>query len=146
MSLPGDYLGVCRPGTLCECGQPAVGIWQGETDSFGFEELYFCQACSNEFVKVVCAPRSGECDWCHKEGIIKETRDPDEGMHGPVYDVCKVCRNDMHKRLMEELEYYEKLEREDREREERWEQQLKEDEEQQAKDDAEDKRWMEETG
>lgn len=35
----------------------------------------------------------GRCDWCKRDGLeLRKARDWEEGMRGPVYDVCAQCR------------------------------------------------------
>ena len=44
------------------------------------------------------------CEWCKKDALdVKEHRDYEEGLNGPVYDVCKDCRKKEAALLDEEL-------------------------------------------
>jgi hypothetical protein len=119
-------------GDTCHCGSPADLIVQGETDSFGYEANPVCRACHSQPQE----PMTGACEWCRSKapsptigdlflprrqseekqpiclnGQIQEqlfpTRDPDEGMHGPVYYVCRTCLAKQRERLRREAEYWE---------------------------------------
>lgn len=91
-------------GTMCDNhpDEPAVTRVQGETDSFGSEMEDICQQCIDERRAYRCSEagkaeelewRTGNCDWCKKPATDRrETRDYEEGMHGPVYMVCGPCR------------------------------------------------------
>jgi len=68
---------------------------QTETDSFGCEYACLCEPCFTKFKADVEAERSKprRCDWCKTETTdCRPTRDYDEGMAGPIYDVCQACR------------------------------------------------------
>jgi hypothetical protein len=48
-----------------------------------------------------------KCDWCkEKASDIRPTRDYEEGMHGPVYYVCGLCRKQRDNLIREELTEY----------------------------------------
>jgi hypothetical protein len=84
---------------------PAVHCIQGETDSFGHEEICFCQPCYDAYREEVKKPKDGYCEWHKGEGTdITPYRDSDEGMNGPVYDVCAACRKRNQERLHQELD------------------------------------------
>lgn len=73
----------------------AVARIQGETDSFGSELNDLCQECFDEERRYARSleARSGNCDWCKREKTdLADTRDYEEGLHGPVYRVCGACR------------------------------------------------------
>lgn len=84
-------------GTRCDDhpDRPAVARIQGETDSFGCEMIDMCQECLAEHRAYVRSPEAttGRCDWCKAEvSDFRRTRDYEEGMYGPVYEVCGACR------------------------------------------------------
>jgi hypothetical protein len=98
-------------GAMCDQhgDRPAVRRLQGETDSFGCEYVDMCQECLDEHRRFIEAERDRPrfCDWCKKEKHgVRPHRDIDEGMAGPVYDVCTDCIRKENKRLHEELEDY----------------------------------------
>lgn len=71
----------------------AVARIVGETDSFGSEVGDYCNECDNAIrVQLAGNTNPGRCDWCrnHVEKRRKK-RDIDEGLRGPVYDVCDAC-------------------------------------------------------
>ena len=85
--------------------RPAVNRVQTETDSFGCEYAHLCQECIDKMRAEVAAARCGKCDWCKKDATdLSPRRDYDEGMSGPVYDVCGVCRTNANERARAELE------------------------------------------
>lgn len=109
-SLPGrshDF----PDGTVCDHhpDRPAVARIQGETDSFGCEMMDMCQGCLDEhraYVRSTDAS-TGRCDWCKKDATdLRHTRDYDEGMCGPVYEVCGPCRTRRDERAQAELDAY----------------------------------------
>lgn len=67
---------------------------QGETDSFGCEMHDLCDECAKRFRAEMrsAEARTGECDWCGLEATnLSARRDWEEGMSGPVYQVCGAC-------------------------------------------------------
>jgi len=67
---------------------------QGETDSMGCEMHDLCDECTAELRESMLSPeaRSGRCDWCKQEATdLRAKRDWEEGMTGPVYQVCGSC-------------------------------------------------------
>ena len=86
----------------------AVARVQGETDSFGCEMIDMCQKCLDEHKEYQrTADRSGTCDWCKQHAdYLSPARDYDEGMHGPVYEICRDCRKRRDDEAREELEEY----------------------------------------
>lgn len=83
----------------------AVARIQGETDSFGCEYLDLCQECVNELRAFAALDRIGVCDWCKQEATdLRPSRDYDEGMSGPVYEVCGACVRRDNERAYAELE------------------------------------------
>lgn len=110
-TLPGSHHSVPKD-AACDThpDRPATHRVQGETDSFGSEMIDMCDACYAEHVQYQrTRDRSGVCDWCknHKPRVI-ETRDYEEGMHGPVYLVCDACIQRRDESLREELARYER--------------------------------------
>lgn len=106
--LPGRHLKV-RPGDVCDTegheNIPAVKAIQGETDSFGHETMYFCQACYDEWAALPDPVLEGTCDWCKKpDQVLQYRRDSDEGMSGPVYTVCATCVKKDNDSLQAELD------------------------------------------
>lgn len=109
-SLPGSRHGVPK-GMKCDDHpeRDAVVRLQGETDSFGCEMHDLCDECAKSFMAYERSPeaRTGKCDWCKSVATdLRHARDYDEGSHGPVYRVCKSCRDEYRKRLEEELDSY----------------------------------------
>ena len=91
-TLPGHTTTVLE-GKVCDThpDRPAVKRIQGETDSYGCEYIFMCQECLDEYRS--SEPEAGMCDWCHKDAILSPMRDFDEGSFGPVYQVCRECRD-----------------------------------------------------
>ena len=97
--LPGDVRVVVNPDIYCDqCLSEEKLEWatkriQGETDSFGCEYEYLCDRHFEEEQTQEEEPRIYYCDWCKQE-VEKTTpmRDYEEGLNGPVYHVCKHCR------------------------------------------------------
>ena len=88
--------------------RPAVRRVQGETDSFGSEMYDLCQECIDKMRGEVAEERAKphRCDWCKKEKVgVRPKRDYDEGMSGPVYQVCGDCALEYNRRLEEEEQY-----------------------------------------
>ena len=81
----------------------AVARIQGETDSFGCEYNDVCDECLKQIqdYRNSAEARTGMCDWCKREATdLRDRRDFEEGMGGPVYRVCGACVQ----REMDELE------------------------------------------
>ena len=69
----------------------------------GCELHDMCDECFKEF-KAHGVYRPEECDWCEqKADDIRPTRDHEEGMCGPVYYVCGVCRKRRDERVEQEM-------------------------------------------
>lgn len=89
---------------LVECKEPATRGFCTEADSFGAEIEYFCDEHLRELQEKTPwyqNPESPVCEW-HREGqgpikveTVQPIRDPDEGLHGPVYYACGACRQRM---------------------------------------------------
>jgi hypothetical protein len=81
----------------------AVRRVQGETDSMGCEMYDLCQECLDEFREGQKEARIGQCDWCKQDATdLRPRRDFEEGMTGPVYDVCGACVRKQLEQLREE--------------------------------------------
>lgn len=103
-NLEADHNGQCD---CDDCDQPAVGRICIEADSFGAEWAHYCAQHLAEAEAKAEEPIIGDCDWCKAIDVeVLPTRDTDEGFNGPVYDVCKGCRQAQIKRDMEEMEQY----------------------------------------
>lgn len=76
------------------CDKPATHRMVGETDSFGSEYHFYCAECMEIERKQLEEFQATErcCEWCKKPGLLMPFRDWEEGMHGPVSDVCGPCR------------------------------------------------------
>jgi hypothetical protein len=84
--------------------RPAYKRIVGETDSFGSELIDLCQECYTAHINRVPEPITGPCAWCKKHSDnLKATRDFEEGMAGPVYDVCLPCIQNQNKIAAEDL-------------------------------------------
>ncbi len=101
------------PKMVCDdCGrETAVIRVQGETDSFGAEWHDLCVECNNKRLEEERnRDRSGTCEWCKKFVAHRvKVQDIDEGMRGPVYDVCPACKkkqDEYIRRLDDEYELY----------------------------------------
>lgn len=76
--------------------RPAYRRVQGETDSFGSEMHDMCPECYEAHRQQKEAHRAeaatGTCDWCNSQATdLRNRRDYEEGMSGPVYRVCGAC-------------------------------------------------------
>lgn len=108
-SMPGSSHALPN-GAMCDVHPTvrAVARIQGETDSFGCEYHLMCQACLDENRKATREAYEAEsfCDWCKTlKTHCAPRRDFEEGMGGPVYNVCRDCVNKENDRINEELEY-----------------------------------------
>lgn len=97
--------------TVCDehPDRPAVTRVQGETDSMGCEMHDLCEECAAEhraYARSTKA-RSGCCAWCKAEATdLRDTRDYEEGLNGPVYRVCGTCYRRQQDRLNAELDQH----------------------------------------
>lgn len=94
-TLPGTRHSIPE-GAMCDDhpDRPAVARIQGETDSFGCEMIDCCAECLTEMRAAMARQRDGRCDWCKTDARdLRDHRDIEEGMHGPVYRVCRSCRD-----------------------------------------------------
>jgi hypothetical protein len=110
-TLPGSTSHELPKGAKCDnhSDREAVVRYQGETDSSGCEMHDLCAQCLKEYRESDNSPeaRTGKCDWCKNEAAdLRDTRDIDEGMAGPVYRVCGRCRKKYDDELKAELDYY----------------------------------------
>ncbi|PIR93627.1 hypothetical protein COT97_05680 [Candidatus Falkowbacteria bacterium CG10_big_fil_rev_8_21_14_0_10_39_11] len=107
-TLPSTVRAVPDSQMCDDCGEKlATRRLQGETDSFGAEWADLCDECfASERVRRR-ENSGGQCDYCkeHSHNLIW-TRDIDEGMHGPVYHVCKRCYDRQQEAIRAELERY----------------------------------------
>ena len=104
-TLPGTVT-IAVQGAICDmCEQPATRRVQGETDSIGCEYHHYCDDHYQQYLhETTQNPTIGECDWCRRPGLVlKPIRDFDEGLSGPVYEVCCDCRRRQNESLREEL-------------------------------------------
>lgn len=88
----------------CEC-RPTHKLCT-EADSMGEEYAYYCA----EHIEVVrkeieeAEPLIDTCDWCGAPDVeLRPFRDWEEGLNGPVSDVCGICRGKSVDRANEEL-------------------------------------------
>ncbi len=103
-TLPGHVRKSDGTDGICEkCDErDCTVILQGETGSFGREYGFLCDECYKETTESV-----GSCDWCGRYAMLSPIRAMDEGLAGPVYDVCKTCQDMEAKRLEKERKYTE---------------------------------------
>lgn len=109
-TLPGTIFG-SDPGAKCDSHprRKAVRRVQGETDSFGSEMTDMCQECLDEFKEHKKQARVGVCDWCREEATdLRPRRDFEEGLAGPVYEVCGACIKRQNDELREEADDYDR--------------------------------------
>jgi hypothetical protein len=105
-TLPGTHR---EPPEQAKCDEhpdrPATHRVQGETDSFGCEMHDLCDECWRDWRAELSKPQEAfPCDFCKVPSAERRaTRDPDEGMCGPVYYVCPECRKRQRERIEEEL-------------------------------------------
>lgn len=104
-SLPGRILSK-NPTEQCDDHEDrrAVVAIQGETDSFGFETIYWCQECYDAYRNQ--KPVEESCVDCGQLAILSPTRDPEES-GGPVRDLCSNCITKQNERLFVMCDEYE---------------------------------------
>jgi hypothetical protein len=110
-SLPGSVLHELPKDARCDDhpDRPAVVRVQGETDSFGSEMHDLCEDCAKAEREYRRSPEActGRCDWCKNDATdLRTTRDYEEGLSGPVYEVCGACIKRRDDRLREEDDHY----------------------------------------
>lgn len=108
-SMPGSHHELPE-GAKCDehPKRKAVARIQGETDSMGCEYMDVCAECLKGIREYAASAeaRTGECDWCHKHATdLRDRRDYDEGMAGPLYRVCGACVKRQQEELEAEREY-----------------------------------------
>src|SRR6266436_3451900 len=82
---------------------------QGETDSMGCEMHDLCDECTAEMREHHAEARVGQCDWCKTEATdLRNRRDYEEGMTGPIYRVCGACVRRQNDELREEADEYDR--------------------------------------
>lgn len=82
----------CEGGPAGECGKPSELKVVGETDSYGSEFHFMCQACYDDMKKQALEnPHLETCPRCKSEAELIAHRDPDEGLSGPLYYLCSPC-------------------------------------------------------
>lgn len=104
-SMPGS-LSSPPAGAMCDDHPevPAYKRVQGETDSFGCEYHDLCDACVIRIAAALREEKAGVCSWCNSQAQdLRPHRDLDEGMAGPIYQVCRACRDKEAEALIEEL-------------------------------------------
>lgn len=109
MTMPGHEF-KCPTGTLCDTNHEdgdriAVKRIQGETDSMGCEYVDLCQECFDDYQKRDLTEEStGKCDRCgYQKTTLRKRRDYDEGLCGPIYNVCLECVIEENGRFEEEF-------------------------------------------
>lgn len=90
-------------------GVKATRRVQGETDSMGCEMHDMCEPCyvamRQAIAEYAVEAATGTCDWCASQVTdLRQRRDYDEGMCGPVYQVCGACRERQNKEAQEEID------------------------------------------
>ncbi len=94
--LPGDLAKLSASAKeRCDNHPEEQAAWRltGESDSFGSEYHFLCQVCKDKHVKRAREnPTVTHCDHCNVSTEVWPWRDPDEGRAGPVYWLCKSCR------------------------------------------------------
>ena len=104
-SMPGSKHKVPE-GAICdgynvECTNVAIIRIQGETDSWGSEMMDLCSSCHESYLKS-CeeVDTSGVCDWCKLPALeLCNIRDFEEGVCGPIYNVCQTCIDKRNKEI-----------------------------------------------
>lgn len=113
-TLPGHF-STSPVGMTCDDhpDRPAVKRVQGETDSFGSEQIDMCQECLDKFHAYRESVRQERettprcCDWCNSMKLgVAQHRDLDEGSCGRLYNVCRDCRLEERRRAAQELDDY----------------------------------------
>ena len=104
-SLPGSRHSVSQGMKCDDCENTATRRIQGETDSFGCEYHDLCDTCAATVLPA--GSEGGFCDFCKTDAErLFPVRDPDEGMAGPVYFICRPCKDHKDERERAEAEEY----------------------------------------
>ncbi|WP_454629681.1 hypothetical protein [Bradyrhizobium cenepequi] len=111
-TLPGSSHHLLE-GTMCDRhpDRPAVARIQGETDSFGSEMNDVCKECLEADRAHARSPeaRTGTCDWCKQPATdLRNARDYEEGLAGPVNRVCGACQKPQDDEIRKELDRYDR--------------------------------------
>lgn len=109
-SMPGSHHPV-PDGAKCDqhANYTAYYRVQGETDSMGCEYNLMCAECYTSYKAEVAAAREEEthCDYCKTMQVgCSPMRDFEEGLGGPVYNVCGGCRKRVNDRIAEEFDEF----------------------------------------
>jgi len=112
--LPGDTKAIDSNEQCDNCENTVTKRVQGETDSFGAEYHYVCDDCAAKMKQEDEEYRNilTSCDWCKKEAKLHTARDFEEGLSGPVYEICDDCASKQNRALREEFdaeEYWEQF-------------------------------------
>ena len=112
--LPGQSVSIQNDewGTFCYTHHDVKATHRicSEADSFGAEYWNMCDQSWDERQKAIKAKNEDPEQWdscrkCRKKvPRLSSYRDPDEGMHGPVYEACPDCVSKFWKRYQEECE------------------------------------------
>jgi hypothetical protein len=105
-TLPGSTH-IPPKGTCCDDHPDVLATHrvQGETDSMGSEMIDLCNECYEKHkLEIKENPTTGLCEMCGTDAVLVPYRDFEEGMGGPVYHICKPCKDRTMVRIMEELE------------------------------------------
>ena len=105
-TLPGTFHPVPE-GQMCDDHPHRLAVLrvQGETDSFGAELIDLCDECAALYKNQAAEDTSGCCAWCkcHSE-TLSDYRDSEEGLAGPIYQVCSKCIHEDQEKLAREIE------------------------------------------
>lgn len=87
---------------MCErhTKKKAVKLLIGACDGMGSEYTPVCQKCINyweKYFKNIPEENKMSCEKCDSKDDVVPTRDPEEGMAGPLYYWCASCRKDFWK-------------------------------------------------
>lgn len=92
----------CKVGDTCDtCAnegitKQATHAVVGETDSLGSEVGHYCTPHYHKVMAEIAESRKTvTCERCDGTEEVRPTRDPEEGMRGPQYMLCKTCRSAM---------------------------------------------------
>lgn len=96
MAIPGEVRRVVDGVERCQhrgCGSMATHEMVGETDSFGSEYYYYCTSHIDRHR--IPKYTVGVCEHCCVTKEVRMRRDPEEGMNGPLYELCDDCHRKM---------------------------------------------------
>ena len=94
-----------------DCTSLAAVVVRGETDSYGSEMIYWCLSCHAKSKEprpeaLAHCDVSRTCGWVGPVAESIVSRDPDEGMSGPVYTWCPRCWASHQADQAEETRWY----------------------------------------